>query len=654
LRQPTLAAKLDPAPLAFDACGTPFSSVYNDIYHSAESGPGQARHVFIEGNGLPERWAHASAFTIVETGFGLGLNFLATWQAWRADPHRCQRLHFVSIEKHPFERDALTALHARYPEFVPLATQLQSAWPQLVPGLQRRYFDNGRVTLTLAFGDVAVVLPQLRLGADAFYLDGFAPERNREMWTPQVMKALARLAKDEATLATYTTARPVRDALTDAGFTVGKHRGFGRKREMLTACFAPRWPRKHTPPPMPKWPERNALVIGAGLAGAAAAERLAAHGWRVEVIERHAQPAVEASGMPAGIVHPHLSPDDCLLSRFTRAGFLYALDHWQALQAAGSNFEWQRCGVLQIADNASEEARMTQMLSTLGYPASYVQYLPREKAGELAGCRVVGGGWWFPNGGWLRATELVAAQLAATQNLVTNFNTEVHTLVHQNERWTALARDGAVIATAPVVILANAHDAARLTEIGAPLQRIRGQLTLFAAAALSGLPAVVGGGGYVVPKENGMAIAGASYDLDAEDPTPHAAEHALNFEHVTRLLPDIMPPQSAVRGGNVGFRCVAPDRMPLIGALPDIAATYARAAELTGAQLADLPRLPGLYGAFGYASRGLTWAALGGELIASMVEGEPLPLEGALVDAVDPGRFVLKQVRRGKLVLSNL
>src|SRR5208282_5968620 len=140
----------------------------------------------------------------------------------------------------------------------------------------------------------------------------------------------------------------------------------------------------------------------------------------------------------------------------------------------------------------------------------------------------------------------------------------------------------------------------------------------------------------------------------AEDPALHVAEHARNLEHVTRLLPDVMPPQSAVRGGNVGFRCVASDRMPLIGALPDITATRARATELTGAQLADLPRLPGLYGAFGYASRGLPWAALGGELVASLVEGEPLPLEGALADAVDPGRFMLKQVRRGKLVPSNL
>ncbi|HXF67050.1 MAG TPA: tRNA (5-methylaminomethyl-2-thiouridine)(34)-methyltransferase MnmD, partial [Burkholderiales bacterium] len=178
-----------PATPAFDAAGTPYSPAYGDVYHSAESGPGQARHVFLGGNGLPARWAGARVFTVLETGFGLGLNFLATWQAWRDDPARPQRLHFVSVEKHPFLREGLAALHARYPEFAPLAAQLRAGWPLLLPGLHRAHFESGRVTLTLAFADVADALPSLRLAADAIYLDGFAPERNPDMWTPAVMKA---------------------------------------------------------------------------------------------------------------------------------------------------------------------------------------------------------------------------------------------------------------------------------------------------------------------------------------------------------------------------------------------------------------------------------------------------------------------------------
>ena len=170
-----------PATAAFDANGTPFSSEYGDIYHSAQSGPGQARHVFLGGNDLPGRWAGARVFTIVEAGFGLGLNFLETWAAWRRDPARPARLHFVSIEKHPFGRKHLAQFHARYPEHAAPAGELQAAWPLPLPGVHRLHFERGRVTLTLAFADIADAVPALRLAADAFFLDGFAPARNPDM-----------------------------------------------------------------------------------------------------------------------------------------------------------------------------------------------------------------------------------------------------------------------------------------------------------------------------------------------------------------------------------------------------------------------------------------------------------------------------------------
>ena len=225
--------RIVPATLAFDASGNPFSPQFGDVYHSADSAEGQARHVFLHGNDLPARWAGERSFTIVETGFGPGLNFLATWQAWREDPHRCARLHFVSIERWPFVRADLSTLHARHVEFAPLSSQLRAAWPPLVPGLHRLHFDDERVSLTLAFDEAIEAVHGLRLAADAFYLDGFAPDRNPAMWSPQLLKALARLAAPGATTATYSAAGVVRDSLIAAGFTVEKRSGFGRKREML-------------------------------------------------------------------------------------------------------------------------------------------------------------------------------------------------------------------------------------------------------------------------------------------------------------------------------------------------------------------------------------------------------------------------------------
>src|SRR3954462_3464544 len=153
---------------------TPYSTAYGDVYHSAGGGPAQARHVFLAGNGLPERWAQRERFIILETGFGLGLNFLVTWRAWRDDPARCGRLHYVSVEKHPFRLADLRLLHARYPQLAREAAELQASWPVLVPGTHRIELDGGKLVLTLHFDDVKV-LRELSFAADAIYLDGFAP-----------------------------------------------------------------------------------------------------------------------------------------------------------------------------------------------------------------------------------------------------------------------------------------------------------------------------------------------------------------------------------------------------------------------------------------------------------------------------------------------
>ena len=632
---------------AYDAAGTPYSPEYGDVYHSADSGPGQARHVFLGGNDLPARWARARVFTIVELGFGLGLNFLATWDAWRADAARPARLHFVSIEKHPFAREDLERLHERYAEWAALARELRDAWPLPLPGMHRLEFEDGAVVLTLALGAAADVLPAFRLAADACFLDGFAPARNPDMWSHGVMRALTRLMRPGATLATYSTARPVRDALAAAGFECELRPGFGRKRHMLAA--------RHAPRRAPRlaggdWTERSALVVGAGLAGTAVAERLAARGWRITLVERRPAPATEASGLPAGVFHPLVAADDSVLARLTRAGCLYALSRWQALAGAGHPFEWARCGLLQVARDPREEARMRRAVAALQLPAAYVQYLAHPAACERVGRAVSAGGLWFPDGGWARAASLASAQLAAaaarSAGWTFHAGCEVRKLTHDGERWHAVAAGGATIAAAPVCVLANAHAATRLAGFGAqPLKLVRGQVTRLPAGSCGPLAAVLAGPATLAPLHDGP-IAGASYDLDDEDPLPRSTSHAGNLARLARLLPD--PPQldPATLTGDVAFRCVARDRLPLIGAVPDLAAAPRVRGGLAGARLAELPRLPGLYCAIAYASRGLTWAALGGEMLASLIEGEALPLEGALADAIDPARFAVRLARR--------
>lgn len=231
--------QLEAARLTTDALGTPISEIYGDIYHSAAGGHDQARHVFLAGNGLPEQWRGRERFVILETGFGLGLNFLATWRAWRDDPQRSRELHFVSFEKHPFSTDDLARAHAACPEFVPCAEELRQLWPPLQRGEHRLELAGGRLILRLVFGDALEELPSLDAAVDAFYLDGFSPAKNPELWSPELCCLLARLAVPGATLATWSVAGSVRRALIAAQFSVKKRPGFAGKRQMLVGKYCP-------------------------------------------------------------------------------------------------------------------------------------------------------------------------------------------------------------------------------------------------------------------------------------------------------------------------------------------------------------------------------------------------------------------------------
>jgi tRNA 5-methylaminomethyl-2-thiouridine biosynthesis bifunctional protein len=648
---------LIPAVLAFRDNGTPFSPLYNDIYHSAVGGLEQAHYVFLRGNSLPERWQGRRTFTVLETGFGMGINFLVTWAAWRADPARCERLHFVSTEKHPFTVDDLRRVYAATlsdPAIAELAQALAEAWPMLVPGTHRLEFDDGRVLLTLALGDAAQTLPTLRLRADAFYLDGFSPARNPELWTPIIFKALARLAGEGATIATYSSAGDIKRALTQNGFEYRKVDGFGWKRAMLVGHFAPRWRVRRYDPPAPlAVAERHAVVIGAGLAGCAVIERLAARGWRVTSVERHASVAQDASGNPAGVFHPMISRDDSVASRVTRAGFLYALRRWAELEREGHRLLRGGLGLLQIAADDDEARGMSDAIAAFGYPPEYVTPVSAEEARRLAGMPLARGGWLFPHGGWIDPASLCAAQLAAAGDRVERrFGVEVARLERSGDQWSVIDRAGHAVVSAPVVIVASAHDAARIAGLRhAPTRSIRGQLSLLPPGTVPSLDLPVIGEGYAVPLADGVTLAGATYELDDPETSLRAEGHQENLERVAQMLPAfegaIDGAQSGALAGRVAFRCVTSDRMPMIGLFADEALAAQDAQRLRGAWPLDLPRMDGVYGAFAYGSRGLVWAALGAELIASQIEGEPWPLERDLAEDIDPARFLLRALRQG-------
>ncbi|CAB3778853.1 FAD-dependent 5-carboxymethylaminomethyl-2-thiouridine(34) oxidoreductase MnmC [Pararobbsia alpina] len=651
--------------------------------------------VQIDSSNLSARWQGQKLFTIMETRFDSGRRFLAAWHAWQSDDpsQRCERLHVVSIESQPANwRFAIEKLDmaevSSAPAFDALARELATQWPLAVRGVHRLEFAQGRVVLTLAFDALDASLAALWLRADAFHLNDPDAVAQGRIGTAELSKGIARLAGESATVACEDLTDALGVSLKSTGFVFDDLDSADSRAFMPSLTrghFAPKWRVRRHDPPLPE-PSINtghlkgqqtgephqspaapvysgsrtysdAMIIGAGLAGCALAERLAERGLDLALIDTAAGPATRASGNPAGVFHPVISADDSLAARATRAGFLYALRRWQALDAQGFKFDWRADGLVQVATTAEEEAAYRDALSTLGFPDELVRYVSADDAYAILGVKPAHGGLYFSRGGMLDPASLCHAQLAAASSRTTltrHFNRAVATLVHSDGLWHAMDSTGNRLASAPVAIVANAADASRLASLEhAPVRSIRGQLTWLDPSPVAALRHPLIGDGYVLPDSahRGRQLIGASYELD--DPDEHLREDSQqdNLDRLSRLIPAVaqtLRAQAADRAmaGRVAFRCVTSDRMPMIGQLADEETARQQAGRLSGAWPLDLPRKGGLYGAYGYGSRGLTWAALGAEIIASQILGEPLPVTRDIADGFDPARFLQRALRQ--------
>lgn len=635
---PIVAAHIEPG-----ADGLPFAVGCGDRYHPRAGALEQARHVFLDGNGLPPRWAGRQHFVIAETGFGLGNNFLATWAAWRGDEQRCERLHFLSVELHPPRVEDLVAW-PRDAEVRPLSDELARQWPTLTHGLHTLRFDEGRVWLHLAFGDVADWLPEWVARIDAFFLDGFAPDRNPRMWEPRLFKSLARLAAPDATASTWSAARAVREGLVSAGFEVHKAPGQGGKRDITAAHFVPPATRRSAPPgrPREREVEHHALIVGGGLAGCAAAWALAEQGWRSTVLDHHAEPACEASGNPGGLFHGVVTRDDGLHARWHRASALAFAP--VARHAMADGVPGAVDGLLRLAHEFVDAEAMGVLLQRLGLPMGYAEALDAAEASRRAGLPLSGPAWFFPGGGWLAPRALSAWYLRRTAGLAQwQGDATVERLRREGNVWQALDAQDRVLATAATVVLANGADAMRLLGVADwPLESIRGQLSIAPATALA-LPRLpVAGSGYLLPAVGSQAVFGATAQPDDMDGTVRMQDHRLNLERLAALTAGATGPRAEELTGRVGWRCSATDRLPVIGAVPDGAAPAVGSAD----QPRFVPRREGLFVFTALGSRGIGVSALGARLLAAWVTAAPSPVEASLMDAVDPARFAARARRK--------
>lgn len=638
--------------------GRPRSLTYDDVYFSRDSGLAETRHVFLDGNHLPARFASlapGACFTIGETGFGTGLNFLCAWALFRACAPATARLDFVSTEKHPLTPADLSRALAVWPTLAPLADALLGQYRALAPGFQRLSFDRGRVTLTLLIGDVLDTLPELGARVDAWFLDGFSPSKNPQMWVQPLFDTMAAHSAPGASFATFTAAGFVRCGLNAAGFAVRKVPGFGSKREMSVGTLldapAPLWQAPWFAAPVPVT-GRRALVIGAGIAGASAAASLARRGFHVTVLERHAAPAQEASGNPQGVLYLKLSAHPTAQTQLLLASYGYAVRTLASTLKHGQ--DWSACGVLQLAHDAASAKRQAALAAA--FPATLLTPLSPEQASAQAGIAVDSGGLWFADGGWLKPAALVAA-LLGQDGIHCRYRSALETLETAANAWRARLSDGSTL-EADLVVIACANESRRFIPAAqCRLKPIRGQVSLAPASEASrALNTVLCGEGYVAPAADDAHTFGASFQFDTDATATTVAEHAENLAMLATLNPslyhalggDTLDP--ATLGGRAALRASTPDYLPLVGPVADAGAfdnAYAELARDASRQLtAPMPWLPGLYISAGHGSRGMVSAPLAGELIAAQACGETLPLPQSVVRALSPNRFLLRALVR--------
>ncbi len=659
---------IQPANLEFNAEGTPVSRDFDDVYFSNDNGLEETRYVFLDGNHLSTRFPEhpRSLFVVAESGFGTGLNFLTLWQAFdqfrAAYPEATlQRLHFISFEKFPLTAHDLRLAHQRWPELAHWAEQLLTQWPPAIGGCHRLILDDGRVTLDLWLGDINDLTDKLddsmNQKVDAWFLDGFAPAKNPDMWSPHLFSAMARLARPGATLATFTSAGFVRRGLQEAGFTMRKTKGFGRKRDMLVGVMeqdlaipvqAPWFARRAST-------SREVAIVGGGIASALLSLALLHRGWQVTLYCADEAPATGASGNRQGALYPLLSSHDPALFQFFPAAFTFARRLYDSLPVA---FDHDWCGVTQLGWDEKSQQKITQMLS-LGLPEDIAHAVTAQQVAETAGVDTGCGGIQYPLGGWLCPAELTSAAIALGQSrgLTVHYAHKVQSL-SRTAHWELRFADGKEAQHASVV-LANGHHISQFTQTASlPVYPVGGQVShIPTAPQLSKLRQVLCYDGYLTPQNpsNGHHCIGASYHRGETDMHYSEADQQQNRQRLVDSFPDASWAKEVdVSEGQArcGVRCATRDHLPMAGNVPDYDATLEVYQDLADSKetAVSAPVHPELFMLGGLGSRGLCSAPLLAEALAAQMSDEPVPLDRVTLAGLNPNRLWVRKLLKGKMV----
>jgi len=692
----TLDQAIEPAFLEWKN-QTPFSKKFDDVYFSLSGGMKESQYVFLEKNNLPERWKkHSSinnnkSFTIIETGFGTGLNFLCTAALWKKTRATdcTQWLEYISFEKHPLQLADLEKCLHFFPSLKKLSELLIKHYPPLTPGFHLITFPEMKIKLLLLFGDINNTLPQLESQADAWFLDGFSPAKNPDMWSDFIFHEIDRLSGIKCTFSTFTSAGMVKRGLQSVGFEVFKTNGFGPKRDMLygqitnknqnvnLASYKPglhaiypiNEPWFRTPAPSPSI-SKTATIIGGGLAGTTTALSLAQRGWQVTLIERHASLAEEASGNPGGVLYTKINKQINAQSEFYRTSYCYALNFFQHVPRQDQFSKqtiWDNCGVLQIP-NQSKTNILNNPLEL--WPESIVRSISPNEVESICGFSLKDSFQqnihFFPRAGWVNPPLFCKTLFRLSNNIRLIHNQEINSLdyikttTENNSHWLVKNEKNETVASSSIVIIANSLSGNQFKQTQyLPLNSVRGQIsTLPANEQSKRLKTVICHQGYLLPAINNTHCIGATFQPGDKEAEARMEDDMSNLENLKKTVPDFFKSLSVENQrekklqGRASFRCQSPDFLPMVGPVPDEKFFKENYHGLrVGKSRTNYPEgvyYPGLYVNLAHGSRGLTSTPLAAEVIAAYTSNETLPLPKHIINALNPARFLIRKLKKGR------
>lgn len=645
--------------------GVPYSPLFDDVYFSSFNGFSEKEHVFIHANHLPLRFAQVpedACFTIAETGFGTGLNFLATWHYWLQHASSQSKLFYYTTELYPLTREELSKCLKLWPMLDHERQALLNAYPVLTPGIHWLSFEQGRIQLVLMIGDALDCYEQLLESGDplhekdcrdwfvdAWFLDGFSPEKNARIWQDKLFYFMSLLSKKGTSFSSSGVDDHVYQALKAHGFDPALVEGDEQKCPMIHGCFSGEGIKKRIPDSLKTpWhrarshPERRVLIIGGGLAGCFTAHALAKRGYEIQLLEANQHIAQHGSGNQYAILYPKLSAFAAPFTQWMLQAFLYAQRFYKPL--VGKAFNGALEGILQFAHHAREQKTQRYLEEMLSYYPDLARFVSSDEASALAGVRILKEALFIPQAGWIHVPQL-CDYLVQDPRIEVLCHTPIFDLHYADNLWHAGKY------SAPIVVLANAAGLLTFQQTShVPLKTIRGGLSLMSPhPALADLKLPLCGDGHLMPLIDGVHAVGATYHQSSDLSLDLAAEHHANSQKARNMpLSEPLDLNPQVYWGNI--RVSTPDYLPLTGGIASPACfekQYAKLKKDSKHYIAEMPVVyPGLYVNAGFGSRGLCTIPLTSEYLAGLIHGEPATLSRTLRRALSPQRFLFRDLCR--------